>query len=351
MKSIKDLIYFDLEKAKSLISQLSGGLISEISRAFEDENEVSSGIGIDIKLVKANVGGRGKERLVKTEKSELYHELLNEIEKQLLNNSLLTNINNSFDLWQGSYNGFMGEIHNMNYIKASGWGIFEDFERFKHILSNYNEVQRLIYKAQLDNSPELLSLRKQLSDARKLAHQKDDRNVKSRDLAQIRAFEKKIDSLLENNTGISFIDEDFISGVKTFLNTFTPKRLNFRLLPLDNFNEFQILANLKDKYIIDGDFESIIYTYGTRPNVKLTVVGIITSAPRQQDVRVDPNDEFLIYSSDDLSDVQGFDKAFRNMFSTFENFEKLFYVPAYPKIAISPIAIYREVILGSSENN
>jgi len=44
MKSIKDLIYFDISKAKSLISQLNDGLISEISRAVEDESEDSSGL-------------------------------------------------------------------------------------------------------------------------------------------------------------------------------------------------------------------------------------------------------------------------------------------------------------------
>ena len=45
MKSVKDLIYFDTEKARSILSQLNQGLISEISRAFEDETELSTGIG------------------------------------------------------------------------------------------------------------------------------------------------------------------------------------------------------------------------------------------------------------------------------------------------------------------
>ena len=37
MKTIKDFIYFDYEKAKSLQSQLGGGLLNEITRAFENE--------------------------------------------------------------------------------------------------------------------------------------------------------------------------------------------------------------------------------------------------------------------------------------------------------------------------
>lgn len=59
---LKDLIYFDLEKARSIISQLKGGLISEISRAFEDESEINTGIGFDLKLISGKVGSSGKEK-------------------------------------------------------------------------------------------------------------------------------------------------------------------------------------------------------------------------------------------------------------------------------------------------
>lgn len=98
MNSIKDLIYFDFEKARSLISQLNGGLISEISRAFEDENELNTGIGFDVKLIKGNIGAKDKEKKIRTEKIEVYHELLNQIEGELVNKKLLTDINNSFDI-------------------------------------------------------------------------------------------------------------------------------------------------------------------------------------------------------------------------------------------------------------
>ena len=118
------------------------------------------------------------------------------------------------------------------------------------------------------------------------------------------------------------------------------------MAPFDDFSDFQILANLKSEYLVNGDFENVIYTYGTRPNIKLTVFGVITSCPQKEDKRVDLNDEYLAYSNDELSDVEAYDKVFRNVFSSFEAFEKSFFVPSYPKIAISPIGIYREIIYG-----
>lgn len=344
MDSIKDLIYFDLEKARSLISQLRGGLIHEISRAFEDESELNSGLGFDVKVFKGNIGGKDKEKQIRTEKIEIYHELLNQIEQELNERKLLTDINKSFENFEGSFNDFMDATPDLNYIKARGWSQFEDFERFKNIFSNFNEIQRLIFSSGLLESPEIKNLQSQIKDAKKRVELLD-RNQKAKELSKLKSIEKQFDEKLKEVTDIHVFDDDFINRVKIFLDTFSPNRLNFRLLPLEDFSEFQILANLKEKYLVDSNFESIIYTYGTRPNIKLSVIGIITSCPRQDDNRVAPNDEFLMYNDCELDETKGFEKAFRNVFSSFEEFEKFFFVPSFPKLSISPIAIYREIMI------
>lgn len=349
MNSIKDLIYFDFEKAKSLISQLKGGLISEISRAFEDENESNSGIGFDVKIIKGNIGAKDKERKLRTEKIEVYHELLNQIETELSQKHLLTDINHSFETSGISFNDFMDQTPNFTYVKANGWSIFEDYERFKNIYSNFNEIQRLIYSSALLENPDFKELQKQIRDAKKSATNME-RNQRAKELARIKALESKFDSMLTDFTNSSVFDEEYITRMKLFLDTFSPNRLNFRLMPLDIFTDFQILANLKEKYLVDSNFESIIYTYGTRPNIKLSVFGIITSCPGKIDARININDEFLPYEDAELNETQGFDKAFRNIFTSFESFEKFFFVPAYPKIAISPIAIYREIKVNKNDS-
>lgn len=342
IRSIKDLIYFDLEKARSLISQLKGGLISEISRAFEDETELNSGLSLDLKVIKGNIGGKDKERQIRTEKVEVYHELLNQIEKELSYNGLLTDINEKFKSFEGSFSCFMDTTPDFNYIKACGWSQFEDFERFKNIFSNFNEIQRLISSSGLLEDPTVKNLQQQIKDAKKKTGLLE-RNQKVKELLKLKALEKQLDDLLHKQTDMHILDDDFIRRMKLFLDTFSPNRLNFRLIPLDDFSHFQILASLKEKYLVDSNIESIIYTYGTRPNIKLSIIGIITSCPRQSENRIDSNDEFLIYKDSELDETQGFDKAFRNVFTSFEGFEKFFFVPTYPKLAISPIAIYREV--------
>lgn len=103
MKSIKDLIYFDYDKAKSLHSQLSGGLLQEITRAVENEEGGDAKVGVDIKIFKAETGINDKEKTIRTERIELFHELLNDVETKLNACGILKDLNIEFDT---SFNDF-----------------------------------------------------------------------------------------------------------------------------------------------------------------------------------------------------------------------------------------------------
>jgi hypothetical protein len=344
MKSIKDIIYFDYDKAKSLNSQLNGGIINEITRAIEEEGSLDSEIGFDLKIIKGKLGGGEKEKTIKTERIELYHELLNEVEDTLKEKKILKDLNISLLENGQSYNDFLQNVPNYTYVKATGWSSFEDFERFKRIMSNFNEIQRLIFASALQSNPEILQLRKQINDLQKDAKISNSPSS-NKEIIRLKGLERNFDKILEEQTDAALLDETFIERLKTFLNTFTPNRLNFRLSPFDIFNDFQILANLKSQYLVNGDFENVIFTYGSRPNIKLTVFGIITSCPQKIDLRIDQNNEYDNYGENEMPDEVIFEKAFRRVFSSFENFENFFFVPTFPKIAISPIAIYREIII------
>lgn len=343
MGTIKDLIYFDVEKARSIISQLNRGWVSEISRAFEEEKSESGDVGINVSFFKAGLGGVDKEKTIKTEKISLYHEILNEIESTLTSKSILTDINAYFQSSGVSYDDFLKKIPEFSFITSTGWAVFEDYDRFRRIMENFNDIQRLIFQAGISNNDEVKALKKQIVEKKKDANRLENRNLKSKNLSALSALEKKLDSIIEENTDANLIDEDFIEKTMIFLRTFSPDRINFRLQPLSMFHEFQIQAPLKKQYIVDSDLEQTIFTYGTRPNIKLSIMGIITSCPQMTDQREDSLNESLPYGDDQISPERNMERAFRKVFASFENFEKFLYVPDYPKIVVSPIAIYREV--------
>lgn len=340
VNSIKDLIYFDYEKAKSLNSQINDGLLSRLTKTIEDEASGNAEFGFDIKIVKAKVGTNDKGKNIRTETIEIYHELLSQIENSLTERDLLTDLNEDFENGNRSFNDFLKDVPNFKFIKATGWCTFEDFERFKKIMSNFNEIQRLVYGTAIENNPELKKQQEQISELKRDIKKKGN---SQKELIKLNALEKNLDREIVKQMNTILLDETFIERIETFLDTFSANRLNFRLAPFDVFNDFQILANLKNDYLVNGNFDNVIYTYGSRPNIKLSVFGIITSCPQKTDQRIDLNDEYLGYEDNELEDSEVFIKAFRNVFSSFEAFEKFFFVPSYPKIAVSPIAIYQEI--------
>lgn len=319
MNSIKDLIYFDYDKAKSLNSQLNGGLLKQLTKTIEEESGANGEVGIDIKVFKAKVGNNDKDKEIRTETIEIYHELLNQIESSLDKNNILVDLNENFEKGQGNFNDFLSDVPNFKYIKATGWSTFEDFERFKNIMTNFNEIQRLIYGSALENNPEVKKVKEQINE---LKIDLKKRPNSQKDLIRLNVLEKNYDKEIEKQMQSNFLDENFIDRVHTFLDTFSSNRLNFRLAPFDYFNDFQILANLKNEYLLNGNFNDIIYTYGSRPNIKLSIFGVITSSPQKNDQRIDLNDEYLGYDNNELSESDIFIKAFRNVFASFEAFEK-----------------------------
>jgi len=337
MESIKDFIYFDYDKAKSLHSQLSGGLLQEITRAVENEDGSDAKIGIDIKVFKAEAGVNDKEKTIKTERIEVFHELLNDVQDKLISNGVLKDLNSEFD---STFNNFLVKVPSFTYVKASGWCTFENYERFKIVLENFNEIQRLIYTSVLQENPEIIELKKQIDEKRKglkRAHnQKEVNNLK--------IIEKKFDRIIEEQSEASLLDETLVERMQLFLSTLNPNRLNFRLLPFDDFPEFQLISNLKSEFLVNGSFENTIYTYGSRPNVKLTIFGIITSCPQPEDKRTDPSDEFKYVDASEMSVEKVYDKVFRGVFSAMEGLEKFFDV-YHPKVSVSPIGIYREIVI------
>lgn len=337
MSTIKDLIYFDFEKVKSISSQLTGGLINEITREFGDENIVDGSIGINVQFLKAGTGGKSIETAIRTEKIELYHEILNQLEIELDTKNLLTNINETFLNGNKSFEDFTLDLPDFSFIKATGWAKFEDFDKLKLISSNFNDIQRFINYSDLEGNPELQHLKEQIND--KKIELKKNKNAASKDFVVLSAMEKKLDKLSRG----TYFDESWLERMKIFLDTFSPHRLNLRLLPFDDFTNFQILASLNEKYLTIESYERLIYNYGSRPNIKLSVLGIITSCPREDEIRIHPDNEFDFLDETALNETQVFEKAFRNLFSTFENLEKFFFIPSYPKVGIYPLAIYREI--------
>lgn len=130
-----------------------------------------------------------------------------------------------------------------------------------------------------------------------------------------------------------------MQGIMQFIDLFKPDHINLRVYPFESAPGFQLLANLKDRCFIDGDLENFAFAYGIKPNVKLTLLGLVTSMPPKDAPSFDPLQEFQ--NDADVGQQKAFEKAFRQVFNSFEEMEKLVRFTRYPNVTLFPIALYR----------
>jgi hypothetical protein len=104
-----------------------------------------------------------------------------------------------------------------------------------------------------------------------------------------------------------------------------------------------LIANLKKDSFIENDIEATHYLFGSKPTVKVSMLGIITSIPKKEEDEFSPMFEFENNDSANTSHKHEFEGAFRGMFRGFDGLEELIRTCRYPRIMVQPIAIYREV--------
>jgi hypothetical protein len=333
---MRDLIYFDFEKAASLFSQSSGGLLTEIKKSFDQntlQNESDEVISKDFKII---------------ESKTLHHDLLIRLETLLFDNDIAIDLNEIIDQNGNSIENIRKEVEGRFCIRADAWCSVENFDQIKDRLLAYNDIAEFIKQAAIstmEKKPEVAQLKAQFEHYRLQANNEKDRNKKNQLINQIKNHEKEFKKNLEDAIPIEKFDNWMEKGLKLWIETFMEGQIHFRFYPLEQNPEFNLISNVKKHCFTDASFDNFLFAYSSRPNIKFTVLGIITSLPRvdELDVRFDPYNVAKTVEND-------FELGFRKMFSALEPLENILRFSRYPNITIYPIAIYRNLIPTKAEN-
>ena len=97
MTAIRDLIYFDFDKAASLLSQIEGGLPQETQNSNESSKDERNIRKYDIPFFKPEFGGVSAEKQFQIQTRILHHDLIGKIETHLLDGNAGIDINSEFD--------------------------------------------------------------------------------------------------------------------------------------------------------------------------------------------------------------------------------------------------------------
>lgn len=339
---IRDLIYFDFDKAASIWSQFEGGLRERVSVSEDTSKDESAGVSLGIpKIAEARLGLERTASQSVLESKLLHHDLLNKVEEQLTQTGLVVDLGEEVQPSETYAETIRAAIGTKPYLKAAGWSVFEDYRQILSITERFNELLDFISKCSLQaikQTPEYLELQQQIDEARQDIKNLTDRNQKAVARSRLKALEANLEQVATPE--LYAIEQWLLDGLKLWINTFVPNRINFRIYPFESCPSFQVICNLKRECFVDQDLEHVLYGYGKRPNVLLAVFGLITSLPAEAGHPFNPMAEFEEML--DIPDKVAFEKAFRDVFGAMDQFEDWMRYSRYPNVTVHPIAVFRE---------
>jgi hypothetical protein len=181
-----------------------------------------------------------------------------------------------------------------SYVLAEGWAVIEDYERLDGMVRAWPEVMAFIERcvvSAFEESPELQELRAQLEEAREKALRTPAKQRAT--VREVGRNEEALSLALKTLAGFEDPPPDWLlEGIRRWIEVFLPGRITLRVYPFEQGPAFQLICNLKRDSFVDADLGNLLFAYGTRPNVKLSVFGLVTSVPAKAGHEFNPLAEF-----------------------------------------------------------
>jgi hypothetical protein len=366
---LRDIIYFDSDRASSLASQFQQGLVREIQERSERVEGSSGKFGLSAPL-RAESSSSTEHRRSRFESRIFHHDLLRILEDTLFEAGVAQDVNDGLDssATEAQVDALREGFTSRPYLRCEGAVFLEDFARLKEITQKFNELTEMIATAgalpALLATPEGQQLEAEMQRLRLQLISLPDgqrKNKLTQDLVQL-IMERR--SILFAATELEETPEWLLEGIRLWIDAFAPDRISLRFYPSEEAPQFQVITHLERASFLD-DLEQFRYLYGAEPDIKLTVFGLATSVPphprhhrfsataafRSEAERVLATSEAHAAASltgsshavENPSDEAVFEAAFRGMFPGVEGLESMIRFARYPTVTVAPIAVYRTV--------
>lgn len=337
--NLYDYIYVDLEKAISLYSQLTGGVVELRETQSEKSTTSNNKRNYDFKVFKHDAGGTTND--TEHEKSTIkpYHALLQELEAELSTSGYLldlANFKNGKTLKDAELRLTM---KSALCIKCTGRIVIEDYERIKKIAKDFPDIVKLINTSNthsIKESPEYQLIEDKIKE---LNSTSGDRNTKATAKKQAKDLQTTLDSLLTASTSVGMVQQWILDGMRTWIDAFLPNITNIRVYPFQEESDEHIFGHLDASNFTVSDPTAFHFTYGSFPTEEFTMLGVITSVPSDTEERFSPLQEF---NKEELKDYETVENAFRGIFRGFDGIEAMVRTCRYPRVLVHPVLVYRQ---------
>ncbi len=340
---IRDLIYFDFEKTASIYSHLAGGLVTEVLDTYGKDTEKEGGVRVPV----LSAGATWTDSESSSVKQITHHDLIVSLEEMLTKEEVASDLNDVFTGRTPEIAEIHAEILAKPYVRAEGKCRFHDFQRMKSHMDGINRIFEFINQGALHNLGrigEFQKLKRQIEETEDNLAQIKDRNKRKTQSRQLDKLKDEFEKSLEDAIGAdraTGIPEWQVEGIKDIIDFLMPNRNNLLLQPFENLGDFQIILNLKRDCFLDSDLDNVLFAYGSQPNVRLTVFGLVTSMPRIADSV--PSFEEMNTTQTNKGSIAEFEQLFATVFDATSQVEKFGLFSYYPRVTVYPLAVYRTI--------
>ncbi|MEE0943561.1 MAG: hypothetical protein UIB63_10690 [Methanobrevibacter sp.] len=246
MEKIREYIYLDVDRIKSIVSQIEKGLIIEKTEESGHDAELKGNVGSNLLTnLFLDFGFEGDVLFTnrKDETKVLHDYMYNLLEKKLDENGIIIKIPNDY----GTEN-YRNNINPDSFILMECMIKIENYTSISDLIDNINELQV---------SFEVMGL-----------------NSMSGDL-EVNQWDEAEQALRRNS---QLLDESYLNSLSIFFNQFYNGKIFIKCMPFDNDVFSNFIGFIKEKYLRE-DIEDIIFKYGSFPSFKWYVFGQISSIP------------------------------------------------------------------------
>lgn len=278
MENIKEFIYLDTEKIKSILSQLEKGL----PVSTNEKTKIDSGIGATagagfLNWLKAEANANILSSNQNDETKILHDYMYNYIEQQLKDNKKLLEIHSPTK----QDNELPKELNENSFILLKCKIKINDYNQILSILNSMNDLNIAL---------QVLSIKQS--------------TIKN-------GFWESEKKNLENSNQL--LPEDFVKSAKLIIEHFYKNKLIITCMPYEKNSFLSFNGPLKREYLRDN-IEDILYKYGRSPSVTWYVFGKISSIdnPHKKTANKDSKFKRMMDNWDNISYII-------NNYSSFEN--------------------------------
>ncbi len=297
---IRDFIYMDIDRLKSIVSQLEAGFteMTQFTRDRSTETQVEAEAGL-LGFLKA----RGQQTFAwqsqQTETKSLHDHVYDLLEEDLKKNSTLVSIPG--DITEDNFQDetARAQLDFTSFLLIDGFALINDFTRMMDFLNNFEDLTKFLTSLGMQSLPANLASQQR----------KEAKNRLRADLS---------------------LDHNLVNGIQLIFSLFYKGRIVLKLIPFQGHPNFRLVCTLDPRFLretIDG----IIFKYGTNPTQRWRMLAQVADIPSSAPAKM--REDFLGAS---------IEVGLQKVFESFRGLEALAQTVAYPEISVTPIALYRD---------